>query len=84
MIGLAHCLNNCIWFSPGSVPLFVGGPCLRGALCHCQTQNNSLFEAKTARQLFIKYRFLSDSGHSVRFLNRFEKFIQSSNRTFLT
>ena len=37
-----------------------------------------------ARQLFnvanIKYCFLSDAGHSVRFLNRSGKFIQSSNR----
>ena len=52
-------------------------PCLCGTVCHCQTQNNLLFEAKITRQLFnvanIKYRFLSDS---VRFLNKFRKFIQ--------
>ena len=53
-------------------------------LCTIAKQNNSLFEAKIARQLFnvanIKYRFLSGSGHSVRFLNGFGKLIQSSNR----
>ena len=36
------------------------------------------------RRLFnvdnIKYRFLSDSGHSIRFLNKLRKSIQSSNR----
>ena len=37
-----------------------------------------------ARQLFnvakIKYHCLNNGGHSVRFLNRFGKFIQSSNK----
>ena len=41
------------------------------------------FEAKMVRQLFnvinIKYCFLSNDGHSVRFLNRFGKLSRSSN-----
>ena len=53
-------------------------------------KTNSRFEAKMARQLFnvanIKHRCLSNGGNSVRFLNRFGKFIRSLNRiseTFL-
>ena len=45
---------------------------------------NSWFEAKMAGQLFnvanIKYRCLSNGGHSVRFLNRSGKFVQPSIR----
>ena len=41
----------------------------------------SLSNTKMGRQLFnvadIKYRCLSNGGHSLRFLNRSEKFIQS-------
>ena len=55
------------------------------ALCVIVTHKTNLwFEAKMARQLFnvgeIKYRCLSNGGQSVIFVNRFGKFIQSSNR----
>ena len=46
-------------------------------------KTTSWFEAKMARQLFNvakTYRCLSNGGHSVRFLNRFGKFSQLSNR----
>ena len=67
------------------VPPSVVRPCLHGTVYHCQTQNNNfVIRSKMARQLFnvanIKYRCLSYGGHSVRFLNRSGKFIQSSNR----
>ena len=47
-------------------------------------KTTSGFEAKIARKLFnlanIKYGLRNNGGHSVRFLNRFGKCIQSSNR----
>ena len=68
----------------GGVPLSVVRPYLHAAVCHCHPQNKFVIRSKMARQLFnvaeIKYRCLSNGGHSVRFLNRFGKFIQSSNR----
>ena len=68
-----------IIFESVNLKRVVHGPCLRGA-----KHNNSLFEAKMARQLFnvanIKYRLLSGSGHLVRCLNRFGKFTLSSNK----
>ena len=59
-------------------------PCLHSAVCHCHTQNKFVIPSKNGEAIFnvaeIKYHFLSNGGHSVRFLNRFGKFIQSSNR----
>ena len=72
------------FFTPGGVPPSVVRPRLHGAVCHCQTQTTSWFEAKMARQLFnvanIKYRCMSNGGHSVRPVNRIRKFIESSTR----
>ena len=46
-------------------------------------KNYLVIRSKMVRQLFnvanIKYCFLGNDGHSVRFLNRLGKFIQSSN-----
>ena len=55
------------------VPLCVVRPCLHDAVSHCQIQNNFVIRSKNGEAIIqcgnIKYRFSSDSGHSVGFLN---------------
>ena len=64
----------------GGIPLSVVCPCLHGAVRHRQIQNNLMIRSKNgeANVANVKYCFLSNDGHSVRFLNRFGKFIYLS------
>ena len=39
---------------PGGIPLSVVRPCLHGAVCHCQTQNNFMIRRKNG-DATVKY-----------------------------
>ena len=66
----------------GGVPLSVVCLCLRGAVCHCQIQINVVIRSKNGEANVqvanVKYSFLSNDGHSVRFLHRYGKFMYLS------